>query len=80
MITLGTIICTFASAEHLEEEPADSEGFSSFTTWLMGIAILTFALFMSARMGIYQECLYTKHGKHPHEALFFIHTLSLPGF
>ncbi|XP_042204107.1 UDP-xylose and UDP-N-acetylglucosamine transporter-like isoform X2 [Homarus americanus] len=80
MITLGTIICTFASAEHLDEEPADSEGFSSFTTWLMGIAILTFALFMSARMGIYQECLYTKHGKHPHEALFFIHTLSLPGF
>ncbi|XP_063613096.1 UDP-xylose and UDP-N-acetylglucosamine transporter-like [Penaeus indicus] len=78
MITLGTIICTFASAENLEEanDPTDS----TFTTWLMGIGILTFALFMSARMGIFQEMLYVRHGKHPREALFFIHTLSLPGF
>lgn len=78
MITLGTIICTFASAENLEEtrDPADS----TFTTWLTGIGILTFALFMSARMGIFQEMLYVRHGKHPREALFFIHTLSLPGF
>ncbi|XP_069172513.1 UDP-xylose and UDP-N-acetylglucosamine transporter isoform X3 [Procambarus clarkii] len=81
MITLGTIICTFASAEHVEEQKAESlEGISNFTTWLMGIGILTFALFMSARMGIYQECLYSKHGKHTMEALFYIHTLSLPGF
>lgn len=77
MITSGTIICTFASAEHVEE---GEDASSNFLTWLSGIAILTFALFLSARMGIYQECLYTKHGKHPHEALFFIHTLSLPGF
>lgn len=78
MITLGTIICTFASAENLEEtsDPADS----TITTWLTGIGILTFALFMSARMGIFQEMLYVRHGKHPREALFFIHTLSLPGF
>lgn len=77
MITAGTIICTFASAEYVEETDGKNTG---FITWLSGIAILTFALFLSARMGIYQECLYTKHGKHPHEALFFIHTLSLPGF
>lgn len=36
-----------------------------------GIAMLTFALFMSARMGIYQETVYTKFGKHPAEALFY---------
>lgn len=48
---------------------------STMVTWLMGIAILTFALFLSARMGIYQECLYGKHGKHPHEALFYIVSL-----
>ncbi|KAA0190889.1 hypothetical protein HAZT_HAZT002568 [Hyalella azteca] len=59
----------------------------------MGIVLLTFALFMSARMGIFQEVLYKTHGKHPREALFFIvgslisysssvisHLLSLPGF
>lgn len=28
------------------------------------------ALFMSARMGIYQEVLYKKHGKFSHEALY----------
>ena len=33
--------------------------------------MLTFALFMSARMGIYQETVYVKYGKHPSEALFY---------
>jgi len=37
----------------------------------VGIALLTFALFMSARMGIYQESIYVKYGKHPSEALFY---------
>lgn len=31
-------------------------------------------------MGIYQEKLYSKHGKHPYEALYFTHLLPLPGF
>ncbi len=26
---------------------------------------------MTARMGIYQETVYSKHGKHPMEALFY---------
>lgn len=38
---------------------------------ILGIACLTIALFISARMGIYQETLYKKHGKHPQEALFY---------
>jgi solute carrier family 35 (UDP-xylose/UDP-N-acetylglucosamine transporter), member B4 len=37
----------------------------------MGIALLTIALFVSARMGIYQEVLYKRYGKYPDEALFF---------
>ena len=41
-------------------------------TWFFsGIGMLTFALFLSARMGIFQETVYTKHGKHPSEALFY---------
>lgn len=36
-----------------------------------GIAMLTFALLMSARMGIFQEMLYKQYGKHPKEALFY---------
>ncbi len=43
------------------------------------IGLLTFALFMSARMGIYQEVIYGKYGKHPKEALFYTHALPLPG-
>lgn len=47
---------------------------------MVGIGLLTFALFMSARMGIYQEVIYGKYGKHPKEALYYTHALPLPGF
>lgn len=33
--------------------------------------MLTFALLMSARMGIFQETLYKQYGKHSKEALFY---------
>nr|XP_036875319.1 UDP-xylose and UDP-N-acetylglucosamine transporter [Manis javanica] len=46
----------------------------------LGIAALTFALLMSARMGIFQETLYKQFGKHSKEALFYNHALPLPGF
>lgn len=36
-----------------------------------GIGMLTFALLMSARMGIFQETLYKQYGKHSKEALFY---------
>uniref|UniRef100_A0A8C0IR77 Solute carrier family 35 member B4 n=1 Tax=Chelonoidis abingdonii TaxID=106734 RepID=A0A8C0IR77_CHEAB len=45
-----------------------------------GIAALTFALLMSARMGIFQETVYKQFGKHSREALFYNHALPLPGF
>lgn len=37
----------------------------------LGIAMLIFALLVSALMGIYQEKLYSTYGKHPEEALFY---------
>lgn len=42
-----------------------------FSFFFTGLGLLMFALFLSARMGIYQEVLYSKYGKHPREALFF---------
>lgn len=36
-----------------------------------GILLLTVALFVSARMGIYQEVLYKRYGKHPRESLYY---------
>ena len=42
--------------------------------------MLTVALLLSARMGVYQEVIYGKYGKYPKEALFYTHALPLPGF
>ena len=73
MITLGIGTCTYGSASGA----AAAEG----GAWMaVGIGLLTFALFMSARMGLYQEVVYARHGKHPREALFYTHALPLPGF
>jgi UDP-xylose/UDP-N-acetylglucosamine transporter B4 len=33
--------------------------------------MLIFALLVSALMGIFQEHIYAKYGKHPEEALFY---------
>ncbi|KAG4075441.1 hypothetical protein HA402_015094 [Bradysia odoriphaga] len=59
------------------DEPSQ---FSVLFWWVLGITLLTVALFVSARMGIYQEVLYKEHGKHPQEALYYTHLLPLPGF
>lgn len=49
---------------------ADTSGYSVFFWWLCGIFLLVTALLISARMGIYQEVLYKRHGKHSREALY----------
>lgn len=90
MITAGIVICTIVSGTEVKDTSnpdlrkdtaADSENqFSVFFWWALGITLLTVALFISARMGIYQEVLYKRYGKHPREALFYTHLLPLPGF
>jgi UDP-xylose/UDP-N-acetylglucosamine transporter B4 len=79
MISIGIALCTIMSAQ--THQIKSSEGADMDNFWLtIGILLLTFALFMSARMGIYQEVIYKQHGKHPKEAMFFLHALPLPGF
>jgi len=87
MITIGIAVCTIMSAKSspkVDSTKSDSENATHAEEekfWLVvGITLLTFALFMSARMGIYQEVIYGKFGKHPKEALFYTHALPLPGF
>jgi len=82
MISVGITVCTIASGKSFEEssQPASHGGFSDYFWWVCGISILTFALFMSARMGLHQEVMHAKYGKNPREALFFTHCLPLPGF
>lgn len=48
----------------------ETSGYSVFFWWLCGIALLTITLFVSAYMGIYQETLHEKYGKHAREAIF----------
>ncbi|KAJ0047277.1 hypothetical protein NL108_003230, partial [Boleophthalmus pectinirostris] len=82
LVSIGIFICTIMSAKQVNSANEGSEevGVYAFVHWLIGIAMLTFALLMSARMGIFQETLYKKYGKHSKEALFYNHCLPLPGF
>ena len=64
--------------EHIQTE--EDKNVWKVLTFATGIFMLTFALFMSARMGIYQEVMYAKYGKHPKEALYYSHCLPLAGF
>lgn len=82
MISAGIFVCTLASAKEMSDENSANphKTFGDIMWWFVGIALLTFALFTSARMGIMQEVLYGKYGKNPREALFFTHALPLPGF
>lgn len=62
--------CFQQSTANPELVKEDTTGFSVFFWWTCGITLLTMALFISARMGIYQEVLYKQHGKHPRESLY----------
>jgi len=85
MISAGIATCTIMSAKDVKGKDTDAEDEPEgddweMFHWLTGISMLTFALFLSARMGIYQEVIYKRYGKHPKEALFYSHCLPLPGF
>ncbi|NWU42561.1 S35B4 protein, partial [Hylia prasina] len=82
LVSLGIFTCTLMSAKQVASDSSlnQEDGPQAFLWWLLGIAALTFALLMSARMGIFQETLYQKFGKHSKEALFYNHALPLPGF
>lgn len=59
-----------ANPELVTDGGESAETFSVFFWWMCGISLLTIALFISARMGIYQEVLYKRFGKYPREALY----------
>lgn len=84
MITAGIITCTIISGSNVKSTQVnpttEEDSFSVFFWWTLGISLLTIALFISARMGIYQEVLYKRYGKYPDEALFYTHLMPLPGF
>ncbi|CAG2179096.1 unnamed protein product, partial [Oppiella nova] len=82
-ITVGIIMATLASSQPSAQpklnKPIDVHNSShrlpvreySVYDYTIGISLLTFALLMSARLGIFQEVLFTTYGKHPKEAVFY---------
>ena len=86
MITLGIGICTIVSGQEIKSlqakniEQVATTPWDDFFWWALGISLLTIALFVSARMGIYQEVLHKKYGKNAREALYYTHLLPLPFF
>lgn len=77
MITMGIILCTVISGHEVKSTQVVTKNsvpttpMENFLWWILGIALLTFALFVSARMGLYQEVLSVRYGKHPQEALYY---------
>lgn len=75
MITIGIIICTIMSGKEVKSTApgaADAPAsYDDFFWWTVGVILMTVALFISARMGIYQEYLFSTYGKHAREALYF---------
>ncbi|KAH9512574.1 hypothetical protein Btru_038828 [Bulinus truncatus] len=81
LITIGIAICTIASANQNEKMASHTgDAAYDYMIWVIGLLLLVLSLFLSARMGIFQEQTYAKFGKHPSEALFYNHFLPLPGF
>lgn len=86
MITLGIAVCTIVSSTEVKSlqqknvEQVPTTPWDDFFWWVLGISLLTVALFVSARMGIYQEVLHKKYGKNAREALYYTHLLPLPFF
>jgi UDP-xylose/UDP-N-acetylglucosamine transporter B4 len=82
-ITIGIVICTLATASLEKKEGAtipleDAE--KHYEEWMIGIAMLIVALLASSYLAIRQERPYSTYGKHPREAMFYIHSVSLPFF
>uniref|UniRef100_A0A915NVK7 UDP-xylose and UDP-N-acetylglucosamine transporter n=1 Tax=Meloidogyne floridensis TaxID=298350 RepID=A0A915NVK7_9BILA len=82
-ITIGICLCTLATAGL--EKKADSllprqQAEKHYREWLIGIFMLTAALLISSLLAICQERMYRIYGKHPREAMFYTHAVSLPFF
>ncbi|CAB3410067.1 unnamed protein product [Caenorhabditis bovis] len=86
VVTAGIIIFTLASYEPKNQSDAIRYGANSMEwtipipPFIVGIVLLSFALILSAYLGIYQETFYQRHGKHNEEMMFYIHVLSIPAF
>ncbi|XP_039257774.2 nucleotide sugar transporter SLC35B4-like isoform X1 [Styela clava] len=76
-VSLGILICTYVTSV---SKATTMSSHSTDASTLIGVIFLTISLIVSAGMGIYQESIAIKYGKHPRETLFYNHALPLPFF
>ncbi|KAM5532880.1 hypothetical protein V8D89_013432 [Ganoderma adspersum] len=76
VVSTGVILATLSrpSSPKSTDVPVDVGRYT------MGVAMLTFSLFLTATLGVLQERTYTKYGPHWKEGVFYTHCLSLPIF
>jgi len=85
-VTAGIIISTFASVSQFNNDSnkataAGEAEEGEFFWWIVGILMLTGALFLSSALGLFQEWSYSQYGKdHYKESMFYSHALALPFF
>uniref|UniRef100_A0A1I7UNQ4 UAA transporter n=1 Tax=Caenorhabditis tropicalis TaxID=1561998 RepID=A0A1I7UNQ4_9PELO len=79
-ITVGIVICTLATSSQGNSDFSMEEASKHYKEWSIGIIMLIFALIASAYLAICQQQMYEKYGKHPDEAMFITHFVSLPFF
>lgn len=61
IISIGVLLATLGGATVVEERKGN------FLHWCLGVSILLSMLIVGALVGIQQEILFTKYGKHPEE-------------
>ncbi|CAI2350612.1 unnamed protein product [Caenorhabditis sp. 36 PRJEB53466] len=84
VVTAGIVIFTLASYEpgaNNIRTGIDTNAWAvPIPPFIVGIALLSFSLVLSAYLGLYQETFYQRHGKHNEEMMFYVHFLSIPAF
>ncbi|GAM25374.1 hypothetical protein SAMD00019534_085490 [Acytostelium subglobosum LB1] len=81
MVTVGITMATFGSTPDHKKAINIGEDSASIVSFIIGITMLTVAMFLSSILGLIQETSYANYGKDCHrETIFYSHFLALPFF
>ncbi|KAI0741443.1 UAA transporter [Daedaleopsis nitida] len=75
-VSTGVVLATLSRPS----SPETSDASVDMGRYAVGVAMLTFSLFLTGILGVLQERTYTKYGPHWKEGVFYTHCLSLPIF
>uniref|UniRef100_A0AC35TKJ9 GDP-mannose 4,6-dehydratase n=1 Tax=Rhabditophanes sp. KR3021 TaxID=114890 RepID=A0AC35TKJ9_9BILA len=75
IVTFGVCMFVLSSKASVQAEKE-----FSLNEFLIGISLLSFALFASSYLGVLQEQMYKDYGKHASEASFYVYLISMPFF